>query len=186
MRGILWLACGEAYQLAMLRAVVQRFDRATWQVFGGELARELLRGADASWWIAASERIAFEPSGRCGWRAWVAAWRPGCDVAVVTWTGEGRRRAWKLVPWLARAREKIVYNENLDAFEIGAVDRTSWRRHVRWRLRSRHEALDARWLESGRFAYKWTGGLAVSIVALAVKLAIDGPARRSLRARRRD
>jgi len=70
--------------------------------------------------------------GRRALLAWVRArqW----EVVAIPWTGEPILPRWKtILPWLARARHRVVFNENGDFFRLGWSGLGTWTRHLRWR-----------------------------------------------------
>lgn len=62
------------------------------------------------------------------------------DVSIALWSGEKGYARLKVLHVGTPARERHVYNENLDSFQLlpGEED-PPWLRHVRWRLGRRQE-----------------------------------------------
>ncbi|MBK9384696.1 MAG: hypothetical protein IPN34_07775 [Planctomycetes bacterium] len=59
------------------------------------------------------------------------------DLAVMAWQGAPEFNRMKLVGVLCGAKERHVYNENLDSFTIEGGENPIWLQHVKWRIRAR-------------------------------------------------
>ncbi len=72
--------------------------------------------------------------GRRALLAWVRARR--WEVVAIPWTGEPVLPRWKaILPWLARTRHRVVFNEYGGFFRLGWSGLGIWVRHLRWRWR---------------------------------------------------
>lgn len=130
-QGVIFLTCPEGFARAMLRSVRSRWGDHRFTVYLRDTYREALAEE-----LAGMELHRDKPSGgRLRFLSKLRAKR--FDLAVMAWQGDPTFNRMKLVGALCGARERHVYNENLDSFAIEGGKNPIWIQHVKWRLRAR-------------------------------------------------
>lgn len=130
-RAVIFLTCPESFAKAMLRSVRMRWGDHHFTVYLRDAYREPLAAE-----LEGMELHRDKPTGgRIGFVRRMRAKK--YDLAVMAWQGDPEFNRMKLVGVLSGARERNVYNENLDSFMIESGENPYWLQHVKWRMRSR-------------------------------------------------
>lgn len=130
-RAVIFLTCPEEYARAMLRSVRMRWGGHRCTVYLRDAYREALAAE-----LEGMELHRDKPSG--GRLRFLKALRAQrFDLAVMAWQGDPAYNRMKVVGLLCGAKERHVYNENLDSFTIESGENPIWLQHVKWRLRAR-------------------------------------------------
>lgn len=160
-RGVVFLTTPPELGREILADVRERFPDVGWTVYYRVTQREAL--ADA---LDGLNALSDKPGGsKVAFLKGIREQR--YDIAVIAWTRHHDYDRMKVVGLLSGAERHVIYNENLDSFDLSPRDPT-WVRHAQWRLSMGRGVTPA--LVSGLFLlYKWTIGLVVGASALTVK-----------------
>jgi len=145
--GVVFLTAPPDEGRAILASVRGRFPQVRWTVYFRASDRSALGDA-----LAGTEPISDKPAGsRIDFVQSIRQRR--FDLAIFAWTGHTDHNRMKLVGLLSGARHRIVYDHDIESFDLddGVL---VWLRHVAWRL-----SLGVRPILA---MYKWTLGLAVA------------------------
>lgn len=110
-------------------------------------------------WCPAGCSVVPVPRGRPGITAVRRLRQSGFDLSVACWTGDKGYARLKSMHLLTPARERHVYNENIDSFELLHHERQpAWVRHIRWRFGSHGGQSSATLVGLARRLYRTTLG----------------------------
>jgi hypothetical protein len=129
-RAILFASAPPARAARVLDIVRQRWPDHEWVV----CIKDHERG-----WVPSGCGLVTVPRRRPGLAAFRRLRRgPGVELAVACWSGERGYLRLKALHLTTPARERHVYNDNFDAFELRLRDPEAgqdpaWLRHIRWR-----------------------------------------------------
>lgn len=152
--GVIFLTCPPEFGRGMLERVLHQFPHHRWTVYLRDEHREALASQ-----LEGLELHRDKPTGSRLRFLWEIRQRHYA-LAVCAWQGESCFNRMKLVALLSGAARKLVFNENLDRFELRWERNPIWLRHLKWRLRGVRRSTA---LPFGNLLklYTWTLGLAL-------------------------
>ncbi len=164
-KGVVFLTCPEPFARSMLRSIRMRWGGHRFTVYLRDAYREPLAEE-----LAGMELLRDKPSGgRLRFLKRLRAER--YDLAVMAWQGDPEFNRMKLVGVLCGAKERHVYNENLDSFTIEGGENPIWLQHVKWRIRARSSGPRGMPFGGVLRVYQRTVGLLIGVLTTGLRFA---------------
>ncbi len=160
--GVVFLTTPADLGIAILADLRVRFPNVRWTVYYRVTQRDALGDAladlDARSDKPGGSKIAFIKDIR----------QQRYKIAVIAWTRHHDYDRMKVVGLLSGAERHVIYNENLESFDLSPRDPT-WVHHAQWRL-SMGRGVTPAFASLLFVVYKWTAGLAIGALLRASQL----------------